>query len=464
MIGYFPELYEGELVYSWIARYLVHSGYTCAADAYQDLYFNKNLRPSVELMNNLIDDAKSVMTKYMSLEELIYNHTLFPEYGRLIDPTKRERLVKEADFSRGNWINSLMIPFSTGERYLKYCPLCANEDRDTHGEAYWHRKHQITSINICVKHGVYLRNSEIVRNRNLTRLKAAEIIIPQKTVTTKCETEIIMKLASYMVSVFDSSKYSHDHVGKYLNRHIPSKYVHDNGNRKAYELYEDYTAYYYSLAAEDLMSINSMSRILRGHGGTFGNICQLGLFFGIEPLDLLTKSHEAQDDDIFIRVSESTGESLERVHIIGEAIIDELKKDNVIFIKEKRHEDYISREDLALLPYVEATVKKIYGEGDDRPRKVAVSNISKTLHIDVHKLQKMERCMAIIKQHYESQEEYWAREIVWAVKMIEKNGETLNEKHIRNMTNLRHDNIVDSMGVLEQVDNDIYLKIRNYIK
>jgi len=456
MIGYFPELYEDELIYSWIARYLVHSGYTSAADAYQDLYFNKNLRPSVELMNNLIDDAKSVMAKYMSLEELIYNLTLFPEYGRFIVPTKRERLVKEADFSRGNWINSLMIPFSTGERYLKYCPLCAEEDREIHGEAYWHRQHQITSINICVKHGVYLQNSEIVRNRNLTRLKAAEIIIPRKTVTTKCEDEIIMKLASYMVAVFDSSKYSHDHIGKYLNRHIPSKYIHDNGNRKAYELYEDYTAYYHSLEAEDLMSINSMSRILRGHSGTFGNICQLGLFFDIEPSDLLIKGDEGQDDDIFIRVSELTGESLERVHIIGEAIIDELKKDSVLFIKEKRHEDNIDKEDLALLPSVEATVKNIYGEGDDRPRKISLNAISKPLHVDIHKLKKMERCMAVINQHYESQEEYWAREIVWAVKMIEKNGETLNERHIRNLTNLRHDNMVDSLEVLKKLDIDIY--------
>lgn len=463
MIGYFPELYEDELVYSWIARYLVHSGYTSAADAYQDLFFNKNLRPSVELMNNLIDDAKSVMTKYMSMEELIYNHTLFPEYGRFIDPTKRERLVSEADFSRGNWINSLMIPVATGERYLKYCPLCAKEDRDIHGEAYWHRKHQITSINICVKHGVYLQNSEIVRNRNLTRLKAAEIIIPRKTVITKCEDEIVMKLASYMISVFDSSKYSHDHIGKYLNRHIPSKYVHDNGNRKAYELFEDYTAYYHILAEEDLMSINTMSRMLRGHSGTFGNICQVGLFFGIEPSDLLIKGDEGRDDDIFIRVSELTGEPLERVHIIGEAIIDELKKDSVLFIKEKRHEDNIDKDDLALLASVEATVKKIYGEGDDRPRKVSLNAICKPLHIDIHKLKKMERCMAVINQYYESQEEYWAREIVWAVKMIEKNGDALNNRRIRNLTNLRRDNMLDSMKELEKNYPEVYAKIEHII-
>lgn len=463
MIGYFPELYEDELVYSWIARYLVHSGYTSAADAYQDLFFNKNLRPSVELMNNLIDDAKSVMTKYMSMEELIYNHTLFPEYGRFIDPTKRERLVSEADFSRGNWINSLMIPVATGERYLKYCPLCAKEDRDIHGEAYWHRKHQIIGIKICTEHKVYLQDSDVLINRNLTRLKAAEIVINRMTVITKCEDEVIMKLASYMASVFDSSKYSHDHIGKYLNRHIPSKYVHDNGNRKAYELFEDYTAFYHSLAEKELMSINTMSRILRGHSGTFGNICQLGVFFGVEPSDLLIKGDEGQDDDIFIRVSELTGEPLERVQFIGEAIIDELKKDSVIFIKEKRHEDNIDKDDIVLLPSVEAIVKKIYGEGDDRPRKISLNAISKPLHVDIHKLKKMERCMAVINQYYESQEEYWAREIVWAVKMIEKNGDALNNRRIRDLTNLRRDNMLDSLDCIRDIDVALYNTLKTII-
>ncbi len=463
MIGFFPELYEDELIYSWIARYYVHSGYTSAADAYQDLYFNKNLRPSVELMNNLIDNAKSVMTKYMSLEELIYNHTLFPEYGRFIDPTKRERLVKEADFSRGNWINSLMIPFSTGERYLKYCPLCAKEDRDTHGEAHWHRTHQITGINICVKHGVYLQNSEIIRNRNLTRLKAAEIIIPGMTVKTKCEDKVIIKLAEYMIAVFDSIKYSHDHIGKYLNRCIPPKYIHNNGNRKAYELYDDYTACYRNLPAEDLMSINSMSRILRGHSGTFGNICQLGLLFGIDPSDLLNKGDEDINDDIFRRVSELTGETLERVHIIGEAIIDELKKDSVLFIKEKRHEGNLDKEDLTLLPYVEAAVKKVYGEGDERPRKVSLSAISKTIHVDIHKLKKMKRCMAVINLYYESQEEYWAREIVWAVHQIQKNDEALNIKHIRNYINVRREDMRVSMNILAVIDNSVYDLIHELI-
>ncbi len=455
MIGYFPKIYDDELIYSWIARYLVHSGYTSAADAYQDLYFNKNLRPSVELMNNLIDDAKSVMTKQMSLEELIHKHTLFPEYGRFIDPVRRERLIKEADFTKGNWINNLMIPASLGERCLKYCPLCAKEDRDQYGETYWHRKHQIIGVKICVRHGIYLQDSDIVINRNLTRLKSAEIIIPRKTTISKCEDEIIIKLATYMVAVFENEKYSHEHIGRYINSQIPSKYLYSNGNRRMYALYADYATFYKTMDPSDLMSENSMCRLLGGHRGTYSYICQLGLLLGIDPSELINKGNE-QEYDIFQRVSQITGEPVGRVCIIGEAVIAELKKDSVRFIKGTRYKDSIDQADLELLPRLQEAVIKIYGDGDSRPRKISISQVSKAVHVDSHKLKKMKRCMEFFNQYYESQEEYWARELVWAVKKTERDGDSLSFSHIQDLTNLRRDNMVDSMEKLKSLDRRIY--------
>ena len=455
MIGYFPELYEDELIYSWIARYLVHSGYTSAADTYQDLYFNKNLRPSVELMNNMLDDAKTVMTKYMSMEDLIHKHTLFPEYGRFIDPAKREKLVSEADFSRGNWINSLMIPTSIGERYLKYCPLCVKEDRDSHGEAFWHRKHQIIGIKICTKHKVYLQDSDVLINRNLTRLKAAEIIIPRETIITKCEDEIIIKLAIYMVAVFENEKYGYEQIGRYINSQIPSKYLYDNGNRKMYALYADYTAFYKTLDTSELMSENSMCRLLGGHRAIYAYICQLGVMLDIDPSDLITKGKE-QDYDIFQRVSQMTGEPVERVRIIGEAVIDELKKESVQFIKGTRHKDNIDQADIELLPRLQKVVINIYGDGDARPRKISISQVSKAMHVDSHRLKKMKRCMDFFNQYYESQEEYWARELVWAVKKTEHDGDNLSFSHIQDLTNLRRDNMVDSLKELKSQDRRVY--------
>ena len=259
-----------------------------------------------------------------------------------------------------------------------------------------------------------------------------------------------------MEKIFDSPKYSHEHIGRYLNRHIASKYIHKNGNRKMYEFYADYEAFYKTLDSSELVSVNTIGRILSGHRGAFGDICQLGLFIGVDPLVLLNKGDEVEDNDIFKRVSDTTGEPLEKVHLIGEAIISELKNESVQFIKETRHKDNLDKDDLELLPRLKETVIKIYGEGDDRPRKISISNISKILHVDCHRLKKMKRCMDFFDQYYESQEEYWARELVWAVKKTKHDGDNLNFSHIQDLTNLRRDNMVDSLEELKSIDRRIY--------
>ena len=102
------------------------------------------------------------------------------------------------------------------------------------------------------------------------------------------------------------------------------------------------------------------------------------------------------------------------------------------------------------------TVLKIYGEGDARPRKISISQISKAVHVDSHRLKKMKRCMDFFNQYYESQEEYWARELVWAVKKTEHDGDNLSFSHIQDLTNLRRDNMVDSLETLKRRDSRIY--------
>lgn len=47
--------------------------------------------------------------------------------------------------------------------------------------------------------------------------------------------------------------------------------------------------------------------------------------------------------------------------------------------------------------------------------------------------------------------------------MIEKNGDVLNNRHIRDLTNLRRDNMLDSMQELEKNYPDVYAKIEQII-
>ena len=48
------------------------------------------------------------------------------------------------------------------DKYLRYCPLCVQEDEQLFGEPYWHREHQFPSLTVCVKHHVMLENGNVV--------------------------------------------------------------------------------------------------------------------------------------------------------------------------------------------------------------------------------------------------------------------------------------------------------------
>ncbi len=118
-------------------------------------------------------------------------------------------------------------------------------------------------------------------------------------------------------------------------------------------------------------------------------------------------------------------------------------------------------EDQRLLPRVKETAEEIYGQGDIRPRKVSLALVSTALHVDFHRLKKMKRCMEVLDHYHETQEQYWAREIIWAVEELERRGEPLNFKHIRNLTNLRRENIEDSLEELRIQNEDIYYVIKS---
>lgn len=52
-IAYFPEVYPDELVYSVLARYYVHSGYSAYIFCAEDVFVNKKLSPDKEFVNAL---------------------------------------------------------------------------------------------------------------------------------------------------------------------------------------------------------------------------------------------------------------------------------------------------------------------------------------------------------------------------------------------------------------------------
>jgi hypothetical protein len=298
-------------------------------------------------------------------------------------------------------------------------------------------------------------------NVRLTRLKAAEVVMGDVGEVIECKDHTIKALASYMTGVFLSAEYSYDGIGKALCAHIRDRYIRSNGDRKMNELFADYSSFYSSLEESALMSHNLMSRIFSGRPGLFGYICQLGLFIGISPQELLNMKEDTGNEAIYALVAGKTGEPIDKVRIIGEALLAEWKRSKVPFLRTERQRDYLADEDQRLLPRVKETAEEIYGQGDIRPRKVSLALVSTALHVDFHRLKKMKRCMEVLDHYHETQEQYWAREIIWAVEELERRGEPLNFKHIRNLTNLRRENIEDSLEELRIQNEDIYYVIKS---
>lgn len=90
MISYLPTIYPDELVYSWFCRYYVHSGYFSHKMALQELYCKRSDNPSKEFIGNLNPEAREQIDKIYPLDNLVLEHTMYPQYARFIPLEQRK--------------------------------------------------------------------------------------------------------------------------------------------------------------------------------------------------------------------------------------------------------------------------------------------------------------------------------------------------------------------------------------
>lgn len=120
--------------------------------------------------------------------------------------------------------------------------------------------------------------------------------------------------------------------------------------------------------------------------------------------------------------------------------------------------------DKQTLPKVTAAIKDLQGSRIERPKKVTVYAVARKMKVHSKYFDNLPLCKQEILKHYESQEEYWAREVVWAVQKILSEGQPLNWKHIRNLTNMRNENFQACKPYLEKyADTEMAEKIKELL-
>lgn len=479
MIACFPEIYPDELLYSQLARYYTQSGYIAYRCAAEDLYINRTVRPDIEFLNKFSDDAFLKITQSIPIETIVEKHTMFPYYGRFLPVERRNNAFQSLVTMQWNYRNLLVIPKRKTDknRYIRYCPLCAADDRKHHGETYWHRQHQMQGIDICNIHGCYLKESDlIISGKASPTLVTAEEFISNSSEIIMCENELERKFVRYITEVFNSdiNMKSDVFVGDFLHSRMGgTKYRSVRGQQRNIALFHaDFVEYYKSFSNNWFTELWQIQKVLTNDRINIVEICMMAMFLEIPISDLVNmrlpdKTQEQLFDEKicqlhdqglkYPQIAEHLNASLSTVKSIGEkkygTYHKQPKKPLKSGVKPKDWEQI----DTAMLQDVRVAIKKLQGDEVTRPKRITVFAIEKMLNLLPKQIDNLPLCKAEIKKYHISQQEYWAMEVIWAAKKVISEGKILNWKSIRTLTNMRRDNLKSCIPYLNQYTDNVLL-------
>lgn len=393
---YFPEIYLDELVYSWLSRYFVYSGCTNNRMLLSQLFYSKSSNPSIEFIGHLNEAAEQQITQVYSMDDLILNHTMFPQYARFLTAEKRKMALTELKCYCDPHKVFTILPRNEDELWLKYCPQCAAEDRKVYGETYWHRTHQIRNMMICPIHKCKLVNSEVdVRSEKIFTFNPAEL--SEKDTKPKYEyNQTLIKYSQYITKIFNFDLVNDSSIpvsAIIYDAMKKSKYM--RGQHRNMELFMvDFQELFTEMGVNSITSIHQIRRVILKNGTEFSAICQIAYFLDIYVNDLLYSKIEAS----------KIQEEKESHYIRNRQAIDWKKFD-------------VEKEGL-----LDKHCKAIYTGGiheSGRPERVSEKEVCRFLGVTLDGFKNLHRCQKVWQRYKESYDESNARKIVWGYKTLQ---------------------------------------------
>lgn len=474
MIGYFPKLYADELVYSYLARLSLYNGYLTYRQAAEDIFGEKLVNPSIEFTNPMLPEVKQGLTGGGVMEAVVLEHTMFPYYGEFMDRQRKAEAFASCAEGKGSYYRMLPLPKRNQKRFLRYCPACAENDRRELGETYWHRNHQLSGINVCSIHGCFLCDSEVL----ITSDKTPEFVTAQSQVkygtVPLSGSEIEIMLAGYMEKLLEKAgTLPETSIADCLNSQLSAAgYLSRRGSiRKIADLSRDFVEYYRDM--EELQPLDvyrcRLEKILNGKRIHFLEICQLAMFLNISPTDLAERrsaagiSCESAAKHFDKRVTEllkdgaAINEIARRLSISSKTVRDIRDRKFAGDKKSARgrggrkRKDWVQT-DRETLPFVQSVLGEMQEKKGERPVRITCSGVARRLNLHKKYFQNLPLCRDEIKRYEVSFEEYWAKEVEWAMQHIQKENLKMNWKQIRNLTNLNRANFQRCLPYLEDAN------------
>ena len=426
MIAYLPTPYPDELAFSWFSRYYVHAGCLTHKAALQELLAKRCNNPSKEFLGQLSQDAKAAIQAIMPLEDAILNHTMFPQYARFLPAKERtEALHKLAhEVTDPNRLFGIQ-PRVEQEQYLRYCPLCAAENRDAYGEAYWHRKHQIRGMTVCTKHKCRLEDSQVTaKSEQGYTLAPAELSINEIQPTFVTDIRLL-GYAAFLEAVFDAPMTLEIPIRAVLFQGLRrTKYLKPSGrSRYTKALSNDLAQYFYCIGIPQVATVSKIQRSLLEGGSDFSVICQIAFFLGMIVEELTTP-------------------------VLSESVL--AQEANTHYVANTEPVNWTAY-DQATAPALERFAQAVYSGAaseEGRPERLSERLVYRKLGLLGHQLENMPMCRDILDRYTESYPESWARKIVWAYHRLQKSGQPFYWSDIRKLAGVKKAHIQKIMPYL----------------
>ena len=158
-------------------------GYAAEYAANLELFGVRHGVPAVELPNR-IDQLISALppgATYTS-ESIIQENTLFPLYAPFLSDRNRELILAnmKENGTRTTLLRSGIIAGRVRPpEFFRTCPVCDEQNIARYGETYWDRRHQVSGVQVCPIHRVFLEDTNVqfrwaVRKEGLISAQSAE--------------------------------------------------------------------------------------------------------------------------------------------------------------------------------------------------------------------------------------------------------------------------------------------------
>lgn len=473
MLGLFPSLYPDELLYSVLARYYVRSGYSNYVFAAEELFKKRSVRPDFEYLPALSDEVISHLTKNKSVSDILLSHTMFPYHCRFLPTDRKQAALESLIKMNSNYHDVVLYSKSKQSKTMRYCPECAKQDRQQYGETYWHRLHQIKELSICPLHHCYLVDTSfIISGKVSPNLIPTEMVIPLSESIILCENEKILSLADYIKEIFQMPiKMKEDlSVACVIKNCLEnSKYRSPRGAVcRITHLYSDFESRYKNII-ENVPKQWKIHKVITGQRFDFWDITLLSFFLGIKISDFqkITTLEKTQQEmfDEKIQYLRQEGYSYPKIAELMGYSVDTIK--NAAYSKSKQTKPRKGRGgkpgrrpldweslDREMLPKVKEVIEKL--RISKKPQRITVGGVARLVGLKSKRIDKLSLCKAEIERNYQTQEQHWARKVLWAWGVLQKKGKVITIKQIRLQTNMNAEQIKRALPNLLSINRDVY--------